>query len=363
MLTVNMIIPIVLTSCYASVAFALRPYAENFIVPTEATNGSAEFSSTASYNGVDSVQIQKPNTTSYEWWYFDATAADASAAVVFQPVAGYMTDQNLNLRLNFAYENGTFSEFILPREKLFVSTVGAASSGLSADGSYSWHGAPDLSEYIISMDIPELGISGDIRLQSIAPAHGPCGPAVIGETLEFNWDLYWVNAIPDAQASVNLQINGTTLAFQGPGYHDKNWAPFNFIPYLNQWYWGHGRAGDLSVVWFYHLDTADKVVASAYIARDNRILHSACAGVTVRPFGEGVEYPLPAGYNATVEGYEIEIDAGALGNYSFTATAKKSIVTPAGYDRWIGILEGGLVGGESSSGAALWEMMGPAVEV
>ncbi|KAK0637659.1 Tyrosinase family protein asqI [Lasiodiplodia hormozganensis] len=213
------------------------------------------------------------------------------------------------------------------------------------------------------MDIPELGISGDIRMQSIAPAHGPCGPAVDGETLKLNWDLYWVNAIPDSQASVNLKINGTTLAFQGSGYHDKNWAPFNFIAYLNQWYWGHGRAGSLSVVWFYHLDTANEVVASAYIAQDNKIIHSACSGVTVRPFGEGVEYPLPDNYNATIAGYEINIDAGSLGNYTFTATANRSIVDPAGYDRWIGILEGGLVGGESYSGPALWEQMGPSVVV
>lgn len=158
---------LILLSYYASLAFALRPYAENFVLPIEPVNGSATFSSTASHNGIDSVQVQQPNSTSYEWWYFDVTAADASAAVVFQPVAGYMANDYLNLRLNFAYENGTSSEFILPREKLFVSTVGAASSGVASDGSYSWHGAPDLSEYIITMDIPELGISGDIRMQSV----------------------------------------------------------------------------------------------------------------------------------------------------------------------------------------------------
>lgn len=355
---------ILLVACFASSSLAFRPHGETNILPAPPVNGPASFSSKASFYGMDGVQVQIPNATSYEWWYFDAVSADHSRAVVFQPhLQSREFGVRLVLRLNFAYGDGTFDEFTVPGDKLFVSTIGAGSAGLASDGSYSWIGAPDLAEYTINMDLPELGISGEITMQSVAPAHGPCGPAVAGATFDISLGLQWLNAIPDSVATVNLKLNGTKFAFQGAGYHDKNWIPFVFEANLNQWYWGHGRAGDLSVVWFDYLSKSNESVVSAYIARNNTIIHSACSGVTVRPFGLGVEYPIPLGSNATIEGYNISIDAGSVGEYKFTITATQQIVAPFLYNRWIGTLEGGLVGEESVSGPALWDQMGPIPEI
>lgn len=33
--------------------------------------------------------------------------------------------------------------------------------------------------------------------------------------------LGWANAVPDAQANININILGSSLNFQGSGYHDK----------------------------------------------------------------------------------------------------------------------------------------------
>jgi hypothetical protein len=139
----------------------------------------------------------------------------------------------------------------------------------------------------------------------------------------------------------------------------QNFGPHNFIFNLDQWYWGRGRVGDMSVVWFEHVDKAGKSSSNAYIAQRNRILHSVCSGVTVRPFGKGVEFPIPAGSDAVVDGFTITVDVGAAGRYEFNATATKKIDGGPGLARWIGNLEGGLVGGQTASGPALWDMIGP----
>lgn len=148
---------------------ALRTVAENFLLPGLIANGSAVSDSVASYNAIDSVQVRQPNGSSYEWWYFDAVSADSSAAVVFQPHLEYFNEETpLKLRLNFAFNNGSFSELIIPGDALSVSTIGAGSSGIASDGSYSWKGDSDLSKYTITLDIPEKGISGEIHLQSVS---------------------------------------------------------------------------------------------------------------------------------------------------------------------------------------------------
>jgi len=31
----------------------------------------------------------------------------------------------------------------------------------------------------------------------------------------------WANAVPDARATVDIEVNGTAISFSGIGYHDK----------------------------------------------------------------------------------------------------------------------------------------------
>lgn len=55
----------------------------------------------------------------------------------------------------------------------------------------------------------------------VAPPHVACSGIHDGANLDFYWNLFWVNPIPDAKTSVNLNINGTVMAFEGFGYHDQ----------------------------------------------------------------------------------------------------------------------------------------------
>lgn len=180
---------------------------------------------------------------------------------------------------------------------------------------------------------------------------------------------------------MNIEVNGTKIAFEGIGYHDKasrqrwpklkisswliniaqNWGATLFTTDLSQWYWGHGRADKYSVVWFYHLSDSGGVTASAYISKHGKIVYAACGdSVWVRTItSEGIVYPISYGYNFTVLGVEVRIDAGKVGKFAFTATQKSDTVKTDVYTRWIGSFAGGLVGGKNSSGVAVWEMQGP----
>ncbi|GJD03187.1 hypothetical protein ColKHC_12012 [Colletotrichum higginsianum] len=290
-----------------------RPQAQNFVLPPPLVQGPAIYYDHVASNGLGSVQVHGPNATSYEGWYFDAVSTDLTKAITFGPFLFYGEANPLSLKLSISHEDGSFDQFSIPGDKLYVSSLGSGSSAVASDGSYAWYGSPDLSHYRITVDLPEEDISGEIELRST-----PCSDGAPGASFGLNWDLNWVNPIPDAQATVNLKVRGKPYAFSGTGYHDKvcmirypsnniklpvsglrshitsqNFGPYNFIFNLDQWYWGRGRAGDLSVVWFEHVDKQGKSSANAYLAQGNRILHSVCSGVTVRPFGKDVVFPVP----------------------------------------------------------------------
>ncbi|EXK80216.1 hypothetical protein FOQG_15230 [Fusarium oxysporum f. sp. raphani 54005] len=337
-----------------------RPYAENFLLPLPVADGAAGVYSAVVDNGAGSVQVYKPNSTSYEWWYFDAVSDDLKSSVVFQPDWNYANETApLTVRMSFSFEDNSTSSLTFPGPEVYFSTVGHGVSAIAKDGSFSWVAKPDMSAYSMELKYPEHNITGRIHYQSVAPAHGPCSAAVSGAPLDISWDLFWVNPLPDAQVTVDMVVNGSAFAFQGIGYHDKNFAGYDFSPALNQWYWGHGRSGDLSVVWFDHLNVAGQESTSAYIAKDNKIIHAACSGVSVRPFGKGVGYPTISPHELDIEGYYIHIDAGPGGKYAFTAKATSVLGLDLGYGRWAGTLDGGLVGGRNSSGPAMWDQMGP----
>lgn len=51
--------------------------------------------------------------------------------------------------------------------------------------------------------------------------HLPCGVQEGTSTLEIMPNVGWASLVPDAVGSVDMSIQGSTLSFQGRGYHDK----------------------------------------------------------------------------------------------------------------------------------------------
>ncbi len=164
-----MAFPLLINFLFITLVGARKPPIETFSLPIPAMNGSTNLAQFAGYQALDTNYVTTPNATSYEWWYFDTVASDLSASVVFQPSITYgYPESSLDLRFSIAFPDGTEKEFIIPKQSLHLSTIGEASVGVAGDGSFSWVGSPSLSTYTINLDLADIGVKGEIQLQSVS---------------------------------------------------------------------------------------------------------------------------------------------------------------------------------------------------
>jgi hypothetical protein len=109
----------------------------------------------------------------------------------------------------------------LNAKEAVVSTVKDSSSGIFEGAGAAWFGAPNLSQYVITINSLANGVIGTFTFKSKAPAHYPCGPVQKGQNMMVGPNIGWSNAVPDADAIADFKIGGSRLAFRGVGYHDK----------------------------------------------------------------------------------------------------------------------------------------------
>lgn len=109
--------------------------------------------------------------------------------------------------------------------------------------------------------------------------------------------FFWAYAVPDADVTVDLTINGTAVQFEGIGYHDKNWGDKTVLQSPKYWDWGHARVGPYSVVWYDLLDFDDNEYHRSYIARDGQVQVLSCddSATVTRPLGSNATWPNSGG--------------------------------------------------------------------
>jgi hypothetical protein len=137
----------------------------------------------------------------------------------------------------------------------------------------------------------------------------------------------------------------------------ENWGDQPFVESTGSWYWGHGRLGPYSIVWFDALTPEGVETRSAYLSKDNEILVSSCAAgsITVRPTGNNATYP-PHTPDGPPEGFHIEIEMARGGIFVVDVTPTSLLVNGLGlYYRWAGALKGGVQGGDTYTGTAVFE--------
>ncbi|OGM42805.1 hypothetical protein ABOM_008984 [Aspergillus bombycis] len=314
-------------------------------------------------NAFDSPKVQAVNASTYDWWYFDAIGTDgvSSLAVVFFLEAnksGFTVTENFTnldfVQISGTFPNGTgFSEFLFA-DSAIVSTMGDGSSGLWNGTGVSWAGTPELSDYFLTIDASHLGFKGTFSMHSVAPPHYPCSPKRANQPLEVLPGVGWANAVPDADVTVNMTIQGSTLSFIGTGYHDKNWGVIPFTDAVGSWYWGHARMGPYSLVWLDSLTPNKTEYASGYVAYQGQILHAECGKMKVRPTGENATFP-PTSDSGLPDGFRIEVNLGDLGALEAELSSNLATLSKPGYGRWIGTVNGS-VGGVAYEGVSGYEM-------
>jgi hypothetical protein len=125
---------------------------------------------------------------------------------------------------------------------------------------------------------------------------------------------------------------------------------------VRTWYWGHGRLGPYSIVWFDTLDQDGKEYYSSWITRNGKVVSQSCKdkSVVVRPWGGNTEYP-PEPNAAPPAGFTLRYDLGNGKFFSANFTREVDGQTIDIYKRFSGSLTGGLEGGEQFKGRALGE--------
>ncbi|KAL4938072.1 hypothetical protein BDV06DRAFT_215411 [Aspergillus oleicola] len=348
--------------------------AATVIVPDSPVNASSKAQFISNSTAFDGPKVVPVNATTWDWWYFDAVQVSSNpneqVSVVatfynalptgFDPIVLYAQRGFTSLALGevvINWSNGTRNIFMFNSTEARITTVGDGTEGVweTPTGDMSFAGSPDMRLYEVQLE-SEI-VSGTVVLQSVAPPHYPCGPAEAGQDMQLAPHIGWANAVPDAISDVHLSVYGQPLDFTGIGYHDKNWGNANFAKNVGTWYWGHGRVGPYSLVWFDYLSPkpAQNNRVSAYVARGNEILTTQCSGITVRPFGENSTYP-PLITTGAPTGFNISVELPGGDNLDFTATANNVIAgtEKLGYLRWTGTLEA-TVDGERMVGETLYE--------
>ncbi|KAH8816911.1 hypothetical protein F5884DRAFT_239232 [Xylogone sp. PMI_703] len=337
------------------------------IIPSAPATGPSIANYISTPSGLDGPKLSSINATSYDWWYFDAVAPDLKSyiSIVFYTslASGFpFLPDNPNtttvVGVYTAFPNGTTTSDTLSATEVVVSDTGAY--GIYEGAGAAWLAPVGHAEYVVTINSPQTGIFGSFILNSRAPAHYPCGPEKAGQDMHVGPNVGWSNAVPDAVGDVNFVIHGSRLAFTGVAYHDKNWGDAPFASVVGSWYWGHGRLGGYSIVWFSFLTPAGDNHVSAYVAKGDKILTASCksGSIKVRPTGANDEYPPKPG-NPPPGGFAIEIEIDEHGKQTLQANVTLMTTVVDGetlYYRMLGGMKG-RVGkhGPELTGPALYE--------
>ncbi|KAK5683567.1 hypothetical protein LTS10_005100 [Elasticomyces elasticus] len=347
----------------------ISTYLNSTILTTPST---AEF--TYPGTGLDGPKVHPVNGTNFDWWYFDAVSDDlaegdlSSVIIVFYTLSQTaffgqrLNDSVLAVSIAGTLRDGTPNYINLQPGEATITTLGDSSAGQWGSGpnNASWSSSPDLRTWVVTFN-NEI-VNGSLTMTSIAPPHLPCGLPTPFATELIIPHVGWVNAIPDALTSVDFTINGSSLQFSGAGYHDKNWGDQPLFDVEEYWYWGHGRLGPYSIVWFDAGSLVDgEEHFSAYVARNGRMISGSCVAgesVVARPWGNETVVPLhpPTNGSAPAEGFEI-IFAEVEGKEMRVNVTNVVSLTPLGAPiaRWTGTMEGGFEGERVWTGVALYE--------
>ncbi|KAJ1547796.1 hypothetical protein HK405_004902 [Cladochytrium tenue] len=320
--------------------------------------------------------LPRPNSTTFDWWYFDVVSSDpnsnASMTVIFfESTSKAFTaiadsaDGFSSVVLAGVFDNGTVfnSGATASAGSDGAVLITSSASGISGDWTstgFEFSSSGGFDEYTVRIDNSEIGVYGEMTLTSVAEPHYPCGPIESEATEYICPHVGWANAVPDSNAHVSFVVGNSNLEFTGYGYHDKNWGDQPFTESVQSWYWGHGRLGPFSLVWFDAISTDGVENYSAFVydsKSSDPVIAASCEAraVVVRPFGNNSEYP-PTPASGTPDGYTISFDLGSRGVLNVTATVSFVIVDSPVYARYSGPLTGGVVGDpEIYDGTGLWE--------
>jgi len=179
-------------SCVLWLAVLVSSYRYHIeTIPAAQSNLASIAQYVSKHNGLDAPHVTPINESAYDWWYFDTYSNDLkySVVVVFfnAPATGFA--------LSGAPANDITEAYLfvsVPGQPFLIqqnisateATVDYAGNGASGDwkgSGFSFTGEPDMSEYTISIDYPELAYKGTLSFKSVCAS---CFLQVFGDDMD-----------------------------------------------------------------------------------------------------------------------------------------------------------------------------------
>jgi hypothetical protein len=170
-----LITPISWVLCFAGLASSYRHHIET--IPAAQSNFASVAQYISSHNGLDAPHVTPINESAYDWWYFDAYSEDTETSVIVvffnAPATGFALSGAPPTDITEAYlfVSVPGQPFLVSQNiSATQSTVDYAGNGASGDwkdSGFSFKGEPDMSEYTITIDYPELAYKGELSFKSV----------------------------------------------------------------------------------------------------------------------------------------------------------------------------------------------------
>ncbi|CEL01959.1 hypothetical protein ASPCAL01535 [Aspergillus calidoustus] len=344
---------------------------------------------------LDAPKLSHANASTFDWWTFDAIAIEnpnVSLAVTFstagpvgyplslpntthiEPVPGNGSQSNngaLWAHIWATFEDGRRLSVAVPVETARMSGSGDSSIAIWHGGG-GWMGSEEGYEVEIEVNRTEardglepLRVLGRISYEKIAPSHSHCSiPNNFSTSLGLGEQgLGWVSVMPDAIASVDVDVNGTRLRFDGYGSHDKIWSNRPFTQTTKSLTRGRAHLGLHSISWLAYTplhspsspNDIPPTLVSSSIARDGKPVTAGCASnsVTIEPSREQTEGGLVSGFAVSVPGARLSVATDVEERGGGGGAGREG-----GYVRWNGRARGTVGEGESAvdeEGVAMFE--------
>jgi hypothetical protein len=142
------------------------------IFKSEPTRGFAKSQTIPCHSGFFGSNIDRSNGSSFEFWYFDMLADDATTALtlVFHvgstPIDGGWASSNY-IQVSGTFSNGSIFNHLIPAGTATISTVGNQSQGIWESSGFSWSTTADLEQHLITFSSPDGTHNGTINMNSV----------------------------------------------------------------------------------------------------------------------------------------------------------------------------------------------------
>jgi hypothetical protein len=165
-------------SCALWLAVLVSSYRNHIeIIPAAQSNLASIAQYVSKHNGLDAPHVTPINESAYDWWYFDAYSNDLKYGVVVvffnAPATGFALSGAAANDITEAYlfVSVPGQPFLIQQNiSATEATVDYAGNGASGDwkgSGFSFTGEPDMSEYTITIDYPELAYKGTLSFTSV----------------------------------------------------------------------------------------------------------------------------------------------------------------------------------------------------